>query len=542
MSGVAGVTFSLYKDQEGGVPLWMETQNVQLDKAGRYSVMLGSAGSEGLPSGIFDAGEARWLGVQVQPQAEQPRVLLLSVPYALKAADAETIGGLPPAAFMRATPEAESTTVVANARPQGRSEVSNGPQSNIPVQTPNPPGGQVGFVPLWTTAPNIIGSSGIFQSTAGNVGVGISTPSFKLHVGVSNNGLRVEGPTVGTISPVLASFGGTGDFNIDAFGVPGGRFTVRSAGNVGVGISAPSTLLHVDHAPPNGNGIDLLSVTSGGSPAVASLLLQNTASGGLRLREGAGTGTAYLASSGTLSFITSDTGTPSFPNAPAMLIDRSGNVGIGKGNLNVNGYGTLNGVSTCCLQNTFLGGSSYTVGFFGSYGASNILVGALCFEGCSNVFRVDKTGKGFFDGGTQTGGADFAESVSVAGSVVDYQPGDLLTVDPEGDRQLKLTNLPYSTLVAGVYSTKPGVLATPHKTDDPAMASEVPLAVVGIVPCKVSTENGTIRRGDLLVSSSIAGYAMKGTDRSRMLGATVGKALEPLTEARGVIQVLVTLQ
>ena len=72
--------------------------------------------------------------------------------------------------------------------------------------------------------------------------------------------------------------------------------------------------------------------------------------------------------------------------------------------------------------------------------------------------------------------------------------------------------------------------------------NEVPLAVVGIVPCKVIAENGPITPGDLLVTSSTPGNAMKGTDRGRMLGAVVGKALEPLREGTGVIQVLVTLQ
>jgi len=66
--------------------------------------------------------------------------------------------------------------------------------------------------------------------------------------------------------------------------------------------------------------------------------------------------------------------------------------------------------------------------------------------------------------------------------------------------------------------------------------------VVGIVPCKVTTENGAIARGDLLVTSSRPGYAMKGTDRERMLGAVLGKALEPLRKGTGVIQVLVTQQ
>ena len=70
----------------------------------------------------------------------------------------------------------------------------------------------------------------------------------------------------------------------------------------------------------------------------------------------------------------------------------------------------------------------------------------------------------------------------------------------------------------------------------------MPLAVVGIVPCKVTAENGAILGGDLLVTSSRPGYAMKGTDRSRLVGAVVGKALEPLPKGAGTIQVLVTLQ
>ena len=68
------------------------------------------------------------------------------------------------------------------------------------------------------------------------------------------------------------------------------------------------------------------------------------------------------------------------------------------------------------------------------------------------------------------------------------------------------------------------------------------MAVVGIVPAKVSAENGPIKVGDLLVTSSTPGYAMKGTDRSRMLGAIVGKAMAKLDSGRGVIEVLVTLQ
>jgi hypothetical protein len=102
LTAISGVTFSLYKDSEGGAPLWLETQNIQPDSRGHFSVRLGSASGHGLPADLFASGEARWLGVQTQGQAEQPRVLLLSVPYALKAADAETLGGMPASAFVLA--------------------------------------------------------------------------------------------------------------------------------------------------------------------------------------------------------------------------------------------------------------------------------------------------------------------------------------------------------------------------------------------------------------------------------------------------------
>jgi hypothetical protein len=157
-------------------------------------------------------------------------------------------------------------------------------------------------------------------------------------------------------------------------------------------------------------------------------------------------------------------------------------------------------------------------------------------------FRVDTTGQ-VHAAGYQTTGADFAESVAVRGKCSEYEPGDLLVIDRGGQRRLALAKTSYSTLVAGIYSTRPGLLATPNTMDDPpANTNEVPLAVVGIVPTKVTAENGPIKAGDLLVTSSRPGYAMKGTDRRKMLGAVVGKALEPLPSGKGLIQVLVTLQ
>jgi hypothetical protein len=161
----------------------------------------------------------------------------------------------------------------------------------------------------------------------------------------------------------------------------------------------------------------------------------------------------------------------------------------------------------------------------------------------THKFRVDTNGTVYADGGLYASGADFAESVAVRGKRSQYEPGDVLEIDQKAKRHLTLANHPYATLVAGIYSTKPGLLASPHHIDDESFRSgEVPLAVVGIVPCKVTAENGPIAAGDLLVTSSHAGYAMKGTDRRRLVGAVVGKALEPLPAGEGVIEILVTLQ
>lgn len=177
LTGVVGVTFFLYKDSEGGAPLWMETQNVQPDRAGHYSVMLGSTTSPGLPFDLFVSGEARWLGVQPQGQSEQPRVLLLSVPYAVKAWDAETVGGLPPSAFVLATSAPGAATAPSGA-------TNFGSVGSAPAASTITGSGTVNFLPLWTGT-STIGNSVLFQSGTGStakVGINTNTPASTLDV------------------------------------------------------------------------------------------------------------------------------------------------------------------------------------------------------------------------------------------------------------------------------------------------------------------------------------------------------------------------
>ena len=47
-----GVTFAIYKQQDGGAPVWQETQNVTPDTSGQYSVVLGSTTAAGLPDDL----------------------------------------------------------------------------------------------------------------------------------------------------------------------------------------------------------------------------------------------------------------------------------------------------------------------------------------------------------------------------------------------------------------------------------------------------------------------------------------------------------
>lgn len=66
-----------------------------------------------------------------------------------------------------------------------------------------------------------------------NVGIGITAPQFRLHViDPVNTGLRVQTNVGGG---TVASFGGFGEFQIDAPGLPAGRLNVKENGSVVLG-------------------------------------------------------------------------------------------------------------------------------------------------------------------------------------------------------------------------------------------------------------------------------------------------------------------
>jgi trimeric autotransporter adhesin len=197
-AGVASVTFAIYAEQDGSSALWSETQNVLADANGHYSVLLGAASANGVPASLFGTGESRWLGVTIARQAEMPRALLASVPYALKAQDAETLGGLPASSFVTTQQLAASnahtiatpTTIVAAAAPLAAGtnaatnaalDASNDSAAQSVTQATVTGAGTANYLPLWTSGSNL-GASKIYQANGGFVGINTNTPLQQLDV------------------------------------------------------------------------------------------------------------------------------------------------------------------------------------------------------------------------------------------------------------------------------------------------------------------------------------------------------------------------
>ena len=242
-TGTVAATFSLYELQEGGTPLWVERQNLQLDGQGRYTALLGATQPEGLPLDLFTTGRARWLGVQPQlpGTGEQPRVLLVGVPYAMKAADADTLGGKPPSAYAlsdaqiaaSATSAFDGRTTTASAGPIAGTLKAGVPTTGKSTSQPASVegGGTPDFIPIWLNS-TTLGRSDLVQ-TGHNVGLGTTTPGAKLDsIGA---GIGVRGASLGP--------GGTGVVGIanatsgPAVGVHGRTASAGGSGVLGTGLT-----------------------------------------------------------------------------------------------------------------------------------------------------------------------------------------------------------------------------------------------------------------------------------------------------------------
>ena len=378
-----------------------------------------------------------------------------------------------------------------------------------------------GTVPVFSGTATVTNSP--IAVSGSNVGIGTTAPAFPLEVYTAVSANSSAGViSTGSEASVDYSAGGgpfwhagsqsNGNFIFWNSYINTNAMTLAQNGNVAINGSfstgGPGTGLYF-RTPASGQYNTTLS---------PSLLYEGLVSGngtaatpwGLNLMTVPWTwgGDAMTFHAGLYSLLLNSNG--SGPETTAMTIVQSGNVGIG----------------TTSPQ--------YTLDVTGTVHATGLINAAT-------------SGVKYPDGNTQTTawtgvlcGGDYAEDMRADKKKESYEPGDVLVLSADDNSDVQKSVEPYSAMVAGIYATKPGVVGLRDAVAK--FKDNVPMAMVGVVPTKVSAENGPIHKGDLLVTSSLKGFAMKGTDRSRMLGAVIGKAMGSLDSGTGVIEVLVTLQ
>jgi hypothetical protein len=162
-----------------------------------------------------------------------------------------------------------------------------------------------------------------------------------------------------------------------------------------------------------------------------------------------------------------------------------------------------------------------------------------------NVARIDKSGKGLFDGGVRIQGYTQALSVTPNGTVSSYTAGDVLMIDTAGTAQFKRCNVLGTPLVAGVVTTSPGILLSDLGIDADA-SGKLFMATHGIMDVKVDTSTAQINIGDPLVAGATVGCAVNANlfAVNRVPCTIIGKALQARATSTtpGTIKVLVTLE
>jgi len=454
--------------------------------------------------------------------------------------------------------------------------------------------GTTNFIPIFTNS-TTLGNSALFQ-LAGKVGIGNKTPAAKLDVsgsGIFRGVLQL---------PATANATATAGTNSQPFDLRSSSFDSSTDAAVSQHFRWQAEPLANDTASPSGT-LNLLFASGTGNPAETGLSIGNNgvlSFAPAQILPGADV-TGDLGDSDQIGNV-SATGTVTGGNAIfsssvlATTINATGNLSAGgtltaaaanitgnilAGSIGTAGAGNFGSVVTsgnvsslgAITATNFSGpnAASFVLGSFtvptseAAMQVENVTTGgevAFLENGnASNPFSVLKllevTGAtGDFmncerpDGtelcsidssGTFHAGSDFAEALPTRGARTLYEPGDVLVMANSG-AGVEKTSEHYSRRVVGIFSTRPGFLGADKGGDTRVDKNDVPVAITGIVPAKVSAENGPVRVGDLLVTASTPGYAMKATDPKRMVGAIVGKALEPLLQGAGVIRVLVTMQ
>jgi len=523
VSGVVGITFSLYKDQEGGSPLWIETQNVQADATGHYTALLGSASTDGVPLSLFSSGEAQWLGVQIQGQAAQARVLLVSVPYAFKAHEAETLSGRSISDFVLLSKTAGAPTAAGNApailNTAGGSKLpsaANGPTSFVgtnttQIVTVTQKGTGVGLAATATTHAAVAGAITGKSNTA-VYGLASNTSKGSNAAGVTGVANSETGPGVQGVTTSAAGFGVQGVASSSAGGT-----AVQGLNNATTGVSYGVS----GQSASTGNGsagvVGSESATTGQVYGVFGSTNSTTTNAmGVGGYEGAKTGQVYGVGGNT-----SSTG----PNAAAV----NGYEGATTGQVyGVNGSTPSTGTGAAGVSGFAAATTGQVYGVTGGTNSStNFAAGLTGFEGATsglvygvtggtnsstngasgiNGYEGSKTGQVFGVFGATTSATNFTAGVSGNASATTGQVYGVVGVSNSTTSGAAAVN-GYEPATTGAVFGVNG--STSSVTDGAAGVNAFEGAMTGNT------------RGLNANVTSTSGYAVYG-DASAVTGSTVG--------------------
>src|ERR1700676_1082538 len=118
LTGVVGVLFAIYEQENGGAPLWQEVQNVRADDRGRFLALVGTTKSDGIDSEIFNAQTTCWLGMRMllPGEIEQPRMRVVNSPEGLIAERTTELVFPQPSNDPQGTPDAQSSAGETSAQ------------------------------------------------------------------------------------------------------------------------------------------------------------------------------------------------------------------------------------------------------------------------------------------------------------------------------------------------------------------------------------------------------------------------------------------
>jgi hypothetical protein len=358
-----------------------------------------------------------------------PRVLLASVPYALKAQDAETLGGLPASAYVTtqalAASNARATLPVVGGNTTIIATPQVATQAAIPQATPSGTG-TTDYIPIWTSS-SALGNSTIFES-AGLVGIGTNRPAGTLDV--NGNSIFRGSFQLPPGHPATASSGyeshsfqfQASSFNSSTKASATEAFGFR-AEPLNNNTSSPSAKLDLFFGPGGGTLTDtglsfaangIVTFASGQTFAGASISLPDPSTGAPSLI--ALGGSPFLSTTGSNDnlFLGFNSGLDVQANGGGIantavgaytltdLTSGGGNVAVGEQALNQDTSGSNNvAVGSDALFENLIGRENVVIGAFAaelnSSGSNNVVVGEDSMtansSGNSNVAIGDSSGR-----------------------------------------------------------------------------------------------------------------------------------------------------